>query len=206
MKIISNLYQYLSSEIPCDNFYIKAKWEGETQEIAIEDCIELCAEIHQVTNSNSWREFQWKIVSRFFKTPLLTARAGSTPTSECWRNTHIFWTCPKLCQFWNTVFDDINRLFDIPIPQDFNTAILGTVPTGLEGRKNTYLLQILLIAAKKMITINWLNPHPPTYEQWRDKVREIRDMERITYWVRLQDEVINRRWAPLARIGIWDVT
>ena len=149
-------------------------------------------------------------MTRFFKTPLLTARAGTTPTSECWRqcgeqvgnHTHIFWTCPKLRRFWNIVFNDINRVFDTQLPHDFKTAILGIIPTGFEGRKNIYLLQILLTAAKKTITINWLGAHPPTRDQWLSKVKEIRDMERITYLLRLQKEQYNKKWAPFALIEV----
>ena len=210
-KIISSLYQNLVTMATSDSLYIKAKWEVEIQqEISQEDWADACSEAHKVTNSNSWREYQWKIISRFFKTPLLTARAGTTPTSECWRqcgdqvgnHTHIFWTCPKLRQFWNTVYRDINRIFDMQIPQDFKTAILGITPTGFEGRKNIYLLQILLAAAKKTITINWLGVHPPTHEQWLNKIKEIRDMERITYLVRLQNEQFIKKWTPFVRIEV----
>ncbi len=81
---------------------------------------------HEVTNSTSWREYEWKVISRFFKT-LSTAKAGTTPTSECWRkcgeqtgnHTHIFWTCPKLTQFWEEVFNNINKIFEMETPQDF---------------------------------------------------------------------------------------
>ena len=209
IKLISTLYQTFLEMVPNDSVYIKAKWEAETQQdISEEEWEGACTEAHKVTNSNSWREYQWKVVSRFFKTPLLTGRAGSTPTTECWRecgeqvgnHTHIFWTCPKLQQFWTSVFNDINRVFDTPIEREFKIAILGVVPTGLEGRARVYLLQILLAAAKKTITINWLGKNPPTHKQWIDKVREIRDMEEITYLVRLQMDHFIKRWTPFTRI------
>merc|ERR1712082_145103 len=111
-------------------------------------------------------------------------------------HTHIFWTCPKLLQFWSAVFNDINRVFDTRLPLEFKTAILGVIPAGFEGRKKVYLLQIMLAAAKKLITINWLGKHPPTHEQWLNKIKEIRDMEEITYLVRLQYEHFTRRWTP----------
>ena len=82
------------------------------------------------------------------------------------------------------------------LPYEFKLAILGIVPAGFEGRKKIYLLQILLAAAKKMITINWLDPHPPSHAQWLSKVKEIRDMERLTYLVRLQNDQFTRRWTP----------
>ena len=85
-KVISSLYQNLLSMCPSDSLYIKSKWEAESQqEITLEEWEVACEEAHKVTNSNSWREYQWKILTRFFETPLLTARAGTTPSSECWR-------------------------------------------------------------------------------------------------------------------------
>ena len=74
----------------------------------------------------------------------------------------IFWTCPTLRQFSNAFFNDIDRAFDTNLPQNFKTAILGIVPAGFEGRAKIYLLHILLAAAKKLITIHWLDVHPLT--------------------------------------------
>ena len=53
-----------------------------------------------------------------------------------------------------------------------------------------------LAAAKKLITIHWLDVHPPTYLQWLKKVKEIRDMERLTYLVRLQNDHSIKKWTP----------
>ncbi len=127
-----------------DSLYMKTKWEAQLQQdISHEEWISACTEAHKVTNSTSWREYKWKVISRFFKTPLLTAKAGTIPTSECWRkcgkqtgnHTRIIWTYPKLTQS-GEVFKDINKIFEMEIPQDFKTAILGFIPEGIKSRKD----------------------------------------------------------------------
>lgn len=37
---------------------------------------EVCTEAHLVTNSNTWRKFKWKIVTRFFRTPEIVSKMG----------------------------------------------------------------------------------------------------------------------------------
>lgn len=64
---------------------------------------EICTGAHLVTNSNSWREFKWKVIMRFFWTTIIVAKMGPAYSNTCWRNcgmqignhTHIFWTLDK---------------------------------------------------------------------------------------------------------------
>ena len=65
-KVISCIYQILLSMASHDSLYIKLKWEAESQqEITQEEWVVACEEAHKVTNSNSWREYQWKIMTSF---------------------------------------------------------------------------------------------------------------------------------------------
>lgn len=65
-------------------------------------------------------------------------------------------------------------------------VVLGAIPEGSERRAKIYLLQILLGAAIKCITIRWLKPDPPTYNIWIQKVWDLYEMEEITYVIGLQ--------------------
>ena len=47
-------------------------------------------------------------------------------------------------------------------------ALLGLLPRGMEGRAKKYLLQTLLAAAIKCITVRWLKPDPPTHNMWTE--------------------------------------
>ena len=158
-----------------------------------------------MTNANIWREFRWKVIMRYFRTPQITAKWVLTTSDKCWRNcgpqngnhTHIFWSCPKLSIFWNEVLDALREIFHQNIPNDPRVVLLGSIPEGFEGRAKIYLLQILLGAAIKCITIRWLKPEPPTYNIWLKKVWELYEMEQITYAIRLQRPIFIKRWSPV---------
>ena len=70
--------------------------------------------------------------------------------------------------------------FQQNIPQDPRVAMLGVIPDNLEGRSKKYLLGILLTVALKCITSKWMNPDPPTYNLWIQKVWDVYQMEQIT--------------------------
>ncbi len=137
---------------------------------------------------------------------------SSTHTNKCWRNCgdyignhlHIFWSCSKLQQFWGEVYQALREVFHADIPQDPQTALLGLKPKGeiTEGRTATYLLQIMLTAALKCVTINWLKTEPPTYNQWIQRIWEIHMMEQITYSLRLEQNIFVKRWNPIMKLLI----
>lgn len=190
---------------------IKRRWETEANKIILQDIWEkVCTETHLVTNSSTWREFKWKIITRFFRKPEITAKMGPKHSSSCWRNceihisnhTHIFWLCSKLSAFWREVFDTLKEVFQQDIPQDPIVALLGLIPEGLDGMAKKYLLNILLTAALKCITIRWLKPDPPAYNTRIQKVWDLYQMEEMTYSLRLQKSIFTKRWSPVMALLI----
>ena len=63
-----------------------------------------------------------------------------------------------------------------------------------------YLLQILLVAAKKKITIKWLKKESPNQAEWLTILRNIYTMEKMTYSLRLQRDLFIERWATLMSV------
>lgn len=61
---------------------IKGRWETEMNtDIPQNMWEEICTEAHLVTNSNTQREFKWKVI-----TPEIVAKMGPTLSNKCWRN------------------------------------------------------------------------------------------------------------------------
>ena len=215
-KTISKLYNIFLSMNLHNSLQIKQRWEAEMNTVIPQNTWEgMCTEAYLVTNSNTWREFNlilWKIITRFFRTPEILAKMGPTHSNLCWRNcwtraanhTHIyiFWLCPKLNIYWREVFDALKEIFQQDIAQDPTVALLVAMPEGLDGRTKKYLLNILLTAALKCITIKWLKPDPPTYNIWTQKVWDIYQMEQITYSLRLQKSIFPKRCGPVSALLI----
>lgn len=204
-NIITKLYKIFVSMTQNKPVQAKQRWEAEAaQTITDEMWREVCTVAHQTTNSNTWREFKWKIFSRYFRTPDIVAKMTPNVPSLCWRNcgtevpnhTHIFWSCSKIQHFWDEVYKAINQIFQVIIPRDLTVAVLGITPPGMHGRTTAYLLNILFTAALKCITISWMKTESPSFSAWIQKVKELYQMEKITYLLRLQLHIFRSRWSP----------
>merc|ERR1712035_181329 len=84
-KIISHIYKILQEEVTDNSLDMKQKWELEMNTIISDKNWELsCREGHKITSCPIWREFDWKVRMRFFRTPLITSKSCGT-TDQCWR-------------------------------------------------------------------------------------------------------------------------
>ena len=79
--------------------------------------------------------------------------------------------------------------------------ILGLTPLEIQSEGDKYLYSILRIAALKQITRNWLDVNPPSVNNWKKTIEEIKEMERITYKMRNREDQFNMNW----RKWVWDM-
>lgn len=200
---ISNIYKALQHDSDDSNMKVKEKWELESNIIITdEEWEETFKAGHKLTNSPSWREFDWKVKMRYFDTPIITSNYSNT-SKLCWRGcglvgdfTHIFWDCPKLIDFWKNVQKEIKLILGVNFTLDPALVILGILPDTLD-RDLVSLMRILLLVAKKMITVNWLRPQPPNIVQWRERLKNVYMMEKITARLHLKMDLFAERWSPL---------
>ena len=61
-------------------------------------------------------------------------------------------------------------------------------------KEDLYLTKVLLTASKKAVIRNWLNVNTPKQEQWLEIVQEILVMEKLTYLLRLKENVFEKNW------------
>lgn len=170
-KLISYCYQIFLDMNSNNTIKVKERWEIETNStISLDMWEEICTEAHLVTNANVWREFKWKVIMRFFRT------------------------------FWEEVFETLKEVFGNNITMDPTVALLGLLPKAIKGRAKKYLLQILLTTAIKCITVRWLKPNPPAHNMWIEKIKEIHQMEKITYSLRLQKDIFTKKWSAVMGI------
>lgn len=205
--LISNLDKALQDEFSMNNMAVKEKWELEANIIIRDiDWEETFQSGHKLTNSPTWREFEWKVKMRYFNTPSITSKYSNT-SDLCWRNcgkvgdfTHIFWDCPKLLDFWKSIQWELGEVLGINLPLDPSTYILGIMPDDLIDHERIYLLRVLLLIAKKTITSLWLKPQPPNIMQWKERVRQVTIMERITARIQLKLDTYEKRWEPIIQM------
>ncbi len=118
--------------------------------------------VHTTTASPYWREYAWKIQSRFFITSVQQVKYNKKILSNCWREcgeshanfSHIFWFCPLLQLFWNNIQREINTIFNGVIHLNTDFMLLGKTVDKIQNENDKYLLRILRITALKQITRN----------------------------------------------------
>lgn len=107
---------------------------------------------------------------------------------------HIFWQCTKLSQYWDCIWEESGKILGYKLPKTCSVLYFGSLTEKKVQNKDKYLIKILLAASKKAITRKWCKEDPPTLKNWRDIVEEIHNMERLTYILRLQQEICEERW------------
>ena len=201
--VISQFFRALQEDLRNKDWESKLRWERELNDVISEiEWEEACLAGHKLTNSPNWREFDWKVKNRYFRTPVIMAKFGNS-SGLCWRGcgqqgdlSHILWACPKLQGYWEDVKKEIERILDIKLIQEPKLFILGIPIENQMAKNNLYLLRTMLLIAKKTITILWLQPQPPNIQQWQNKVNEVFIMEKITAKIQLKMDNFSVTWSP----------
>lgn len=198
---VSLIYQTLLVDMSDNTYHIKQQWEMELN-IILDDVTweSVCCSCHRGVGSQMWKEFDWKVKLRFFRTPLKTFLSKSSVCDKCWRGcgfvgdqTHIFWDCVYIQQYWMDVKNIIQNILSVNLPMDPLIFLLDIFPDGFSYEQH-FLLHLLLMTARKMITIHWLKPETPTAAQWLLKTRHVYTMERITAQLQLKVPTFEKKW------------
>ena len=109
----------------------------------------------------------------------MISKFDKNTTALCWKDckqigdhTHVFLDCPKLKKYWEGIRKEIAVILKIDLPLDPKVYIIGVVPEGLANKQVVYILNILLLIARKIITLAWMRPLPPTIDQWHERLGE----------------------------------
>ena len=86
-KVVSHIYKCLQTHLSGNSLDIKERWELEMNVIIEEEEWErACEKGHKISNSPIWKEFNWKLKMRYFKTPMITSKYDRNMSNQCWRN------------------------------------------------------------------------------------------------------------------------
>lgn len=203
-KHVSNLYKRLSLDVTQNTWNIKEKWELELN-ILIEDELwdNLCKGSHTGINSQSWKEFDWKLKVRYFHTPLVISNFVKDPSAAlCWRNcgkvgdhTHIFWDCPVIQVYWKNVKEELENILGMEVPSSPLFYLLGAMSNDIFSANQSYIVRILLLVAKKTITVNWKTIKSPTISEWKQRVKQVYIMEHMTSILQMNTDLFKQRWS-----------
>lgn len=90
-------------------------------------------------------------------------------------------------------------MLEIDVALEPKLFLLGIIPKDVYNAEQRYTLRILLLVAKKMITVNWRDVKPPTIGQWTQRLKNVYLMERMTASLQLKMDTFDRRWSRVSR-------
>lgn len=111
---------------------------------------------------------------------------------------HMFWDCPKITEYWKNIKTQIEGILNENIDLDLQIFLLGIIPKNVPARKRK-IIRMLIIIAKKMITMSWLEPQPPSVKKWWDRVEDVMGMEEVTARLQNRLQEFKDMWSPLSK-------
>lgn len=146
------------------------------------------------------QETNYKILSRWYRTPVQLHKIFPTTSEVCWRCQkdkgtllHIFWSCPKLSRFWRVIHETIQLFTDKTITKDPAFFLLHATETPDKVYKRS-VIRHLLDAARACIPLCWKSTTPPSIDMWLGKVEDIRQMEDLIHTAQHREEAFSKTW------------
>lgn len=172
----------------------------------IVDWKQMCKNIHETTNSNYWKEYSLKVLIWYFKTPQIQRKYKENITWRCWRQcgeqiANQSWKV--ISGFWEKSIRELSKIFGISFNKNSLVLLLGKVPEVI-NKEDHHLFLIIRAALIKQITRKWLKDNV-TNDKWKDLVKEIHEMEKITTRDRNQVYISEERWEKWLRYITVDV-
>ena len=98
---------------------------------------------------------------------------------------------------WKVNVTEIREILNLNSSIDPRQLILGTSPSRGLGKNELYMIRAMMLIAHRIITANWLRPHPPSVDQWTQRLQAGNCMESLTASLRLQRDIYLAKWTPV---------
>lgn len=175
-------------ETPASTSHLREAWAKELG-VPLSDELweEGLSSIQKCSINSRYRLIQFEVTHRlhYSKTKLNRIFESVSPMCDrCGRAegslSHLFWHCPVLDNFWSDIFNWFSKQYKINIQPDCNLAIFGsfertsTLPSHCEQALKTGM-----VAAKKLISLNWKSPSSPCFKRCLNEMVCVSRMEQI---------------------------
>ena len=203
---ISNISNIITSLQNISIDQLRVKWAEELG-MEISDAAWNCAQTRVNGTSSCARLslIQFKIFHRIYYTKSKLSQIYPDIDDRCERcNTtpadmaHMFWTCPKLREFWSSVCKTLNDAFGTKMKPSAEMAIFGVFVneiTMATHHKNAFAFASLL--ARRRIVLKWKSPNPPKVSVWLSDLMLFLKLEKIKYFTRGSIKTFHQIWDPL---------
>lgn len=140
---------------------------------------------HKGSLNVSIQENNYKILMRWYRTPVIIHKYYPTLSDKCWRCTievgtleHIWWSCPLIQPFWTQVRELTSQISTYTLEHTSAQCRLHHSDIPVHQYRKT-LIPPLLNAAKLCIPLHWGTTNAPTIPEWLKRVEKIAEMEEL---------------------------
>ncbi len=149
----------------------------------------ICESASSFSFNSRHRLMQFNITHRVYYTPERLHKISISYSECCTRCKtevgtllHMFWSCSELETYWRNIIQTIDKLFNVRLPFDPRFMLLGDESIlQLHQRKNSHLVKMALIAAKKCVYIQWKSEFPPSRILWLRELSSYMPVEKIMF-------------------------
>lgn len=200
-QILSRMYTLLNTPMQPPSLSCITKWETDLHctftAVQKQNMIVLSLKSSICTKI---QETNFKILTRWYLTPSRLHMMFTDSSDQCWRcqrevgtMLHMFWSCPRLTNFWSAVRSISQKFTDFQIPNDPAFFLLHVSSIPLKSYKKS-ILRHLTNAAKSCIPMLWKQQSPPTTSMWLRKVEDINKMEDLIMTAQNRQTVYQKTW------------
>lgn len=195
----------IAFETSASTSYLRDTWEKELG-VPLSDEIweESLSNVKKCSINSRYRLIQFKVIHRLHYSKIKLNRIFESVSPMCDRCNraegslaHLFWYCPVLDNFWSDIFNWFSKQYKTNIQPDCNLAIFGS--SEKTSTLPSYCKQVLktgMVAAKKLILLNWKSPSSPCFKRWLNEMVWVSRMEQIRFSRRNSPKYYEKAWKP----------
>lgn len=207
MSSLYGLISHLSdSAAPLEK--IRRDWENELGEGMGDDVWDSAlAWVNYSSSCARLNLIQLKVVHRVYFTNSRLSEIYPNVEDSCYRcnlspanMTHTFWSCPRLLDYWTTIFNHPVKAFDIPAEVTLcaEMAIFGILPNHpMIRRKTRECTAFALLIARRRIVLEWKSARAPKADVWLKDLMMFSNLEKIKYDLRGLYGKFENVWGPM---------
>lgn len=151
------------------------------------------------------KENLMKMFYRWYMTPVKLARMYGS-CNKCWKCKeregtfyHLWWECQKVKGFWESVYNEMKKILSYTFVKKPEAFLLGLVGREIK-RKDYKLFQYATTAARVLLAKNWKLEGLPTIEDWRSKLLEYVEMDKMSGKIRyIKDQRFVKDWESFTK-------
>ena len=204
-RAVSLIYGMLHTQRLATLESLKNKWEEDLgEQISEEHWGKIIDRICSTSICLKHSVIQFKIIHRLHwsKARLCKVKADLDPTCDrCRREPatliHMFWTCPKLSRFWESIFNTLSKVCKTSLEPCPFIALFGVTLRNVSLTKlQTNMIAFCTFLARRMILQKWKDASPPVYTHWVREVTYYIQLEKIRYTVKGSIQKFSVAWQP----------